>query len=90
MIGKSKRPHSFPKYTLDLAQHVTYRHNAKAWMTGEIFVEFLNKLNNKMKLQDRNILLFGIYNFNASPPYSQEPTQYNLQENDPEFDKYFE
>ena len=27
-------------------------------MTSEIFVEFLNKLNNKMKLQDRNILLF--------------------------------
>ena len=57
VIGKSKRPHSFPWYTLDLAQHVTYRSNSKAWMTSEIPVEFLNQLNNKMKLQNRHILM---------------------------------
>ena len=58
VIGRSKKLHSFPKYMSDLEQHVTYRSNTKAWMTSEIFIEFLNKLNNKMKLQDRKILMF--------------------------------
>ena len=35
-----------------------YRNNQHAWMTTEIFVEFLNALNNKMKHQKRHILLF--------------------------------
>ena len=39
-----------------LEQHVTYRNNSKAWMTSDIFMEFLNKLN-KMKLQGRHIIM---------------------------------
>ena len=58
IIGKLKKPHSFLTYSSDLGLHVTYRSKSKAWMTSEIFVEFLNKLNNKMRLQNRNILLF--------------------------------
>ena len=57
IIGKSKCPHSFPKYTSELEHHIIYRSNAKGWMTRDIFIEFLNKLNNKMKLQCRKILL---------------------------------
>ena len=34
-----------------------YRNNQKAWVTTEIFVEFLNALNNKMKCHGRHILL---------------------------------
>ena len=58
IISKAKKLHSFPKYISDLARHVTCRNNTKARITIEIFVEFLKKLNNKMKLQDRNILMF--------------------------------
>ena len=58
MIGKAKRPHSFPKYSSDLEQHITYRHNKRGWMTTDIFIEFLNSLNNKMKRQNRHILMF--------------------------------
>ena len=57
IIGKSKRLHSFPRYTSALEQYVTYRSNSKAWMTGDIFMEFLNKLNKKIKLQGRHIIM---------------------------------
>ena len=50
VIGKSNKPHSFPRYNSDFERHVTYRSNSKAGMTSEILVEFLNKLNNKIKL----------------------------------------
>ena len=58
VIGKSKRPHSFPKYNSDLSHHVTYRSNKHGWMTTAIFTEFLNSLNNKMKHQGWHILMF--------------------------------
>ena len=56
VIGKSKCPHSFPKYNSDLDQHVTYRSNKCGWMTTPIFTEFLNSLNNKMWRQDHQIM----------------------------------
>ena len=37
---------------------VTYRSNKHGWMTTPIFTEFLNSLNNKMKWQNRHILMF--------------------------------
>ena len=48
IIGKAKKPHSFPKYNSDLVQHITYRHDKHGWMTTGIFTDFLNALNNKM------------------------------------------
>ena len=58
IIGNSKRPTSFPRYNKDLAKHIEYRGNKKGWMTGEIFLEFLNALNNKMICKKRKRLLF--------------------------------
>ena len=58
VIGKSKHPHSFPRNTSDLEQHVTYRHNKRGWMTTPIFTEFLNSLNNRMRHQGRKIFMF--------------------------------
>ena len=58
VIGKAKRPHSFPKYNSDLSHHVTYRSNKRGWMTTAIFTEFLNLLNNKMKCQGWQVLMF--------------------------------
>ena len=43
-----------------------YRNNQCAWMTTEIFVEFLNALNNKMKHKKHCILLF-LDNFPSHP-----------------------
>ena len=55
IIGQNKHPHSMPKPAPRL---FVYRSNQKAWVTTEIFVEFLNALNNKMKCKGRHILLF--------------------------------
>ena len=61
IIGKSKRPHSFPKKKAVLAnfnKFVTYRNNRKGWQTSQLFTEFLHTFNNKFKLQNRHVLLF--------------------------------
>ena len=57
VIGKSAKPWSFPKDTSDLFSHVQNKHNKKAWMNRDIFTEYLNRSNNKMKLQKCNTLL---------------------------------
>ena len=55
IIRKSAKPDSFPK---PFPKCFMFRsNNARGWMTTEIFVEFLNYLNNKMKRQNRNIIL---------------------------------
>lgn len=51
--------HSFPKNASDYHHHAfKYRFNKKAWMTTEIFKEYVNWLNNKMIVQQQKILLF--------------------------------
>ena len=52
---ESKHPTSMPK---PAPTSFKYTNNQWAWMTSEIFVEFLNALNNKMKMQKHHILLF--------------------------------
>jgi hypothetical protein len=37
---------------------VVYRHNSTAWMTEEIFTEWLLSINNHYKHESRHILLF--------------------------------
>ncbi|GFR60964.1 tigger transposable element-derived protein 3-like [Elysia marginata] len=55
VIGKSKQPRSFPK---DLSKlPVRYRNPANAWMTGFLFKEWLYEWDNKLKIQDRRVLL---------------------------------
>lgn len=56
VVGRAKKPHSFPKNGPPANQFI-YRHNSRGWMTSEIFIEFLNWLNNMMMTQRRKILL---------------------------------
>ena len=37
---------------------IQYTHNKKAWMTAELFKNWLQKLNNKFKRENRKIILF--------------------------------
>lgn len=57
LIGKAGNPRCFKN--IDPKQlPVTYRHNKKAWMTRDLFTEWLNKFNAKMKRERRKVLLF--------------------------------
>lgn len=56
IIGKSKQPMCFKNIKPDKLG-VDYEANPHSWMTGEIFREWLQTLNNKMALQQRKILL---------------------------------
>ena len=67
VIGKSKRPRCFPKNFTSSTLPVHYHHNKKAWMTCSIFQSWLERLNTKMKADNRKILLF-IDNCSAHPP----------------------
>ncbi|XP_033739339.1 tigger transposable element-derived protein 4-like [Pecten maximus] len=37
---------------------LTWRANKKAWMTGQLFTEWVSELDRRMRLSRRNILLF--------------------------------
>lgn len=57
IIGHSANPRCFRG--LNPAQlGVDYYFNKKAWMTAVIFIDWLRKLNNKFRAQNRKILLF--------------------------------
>ncbi len=57
VIGKSKDPRCFQKINrANLPAY--YRSNAKGWMTGVIFREWLNKLDRHYRGEKRHILLF--------------------------------
>ena len=56
VIGKSARPRCFPR-NWDVQQLVTYRNNTKAWMTAELFGDFLRSFYSGMRAQDRHVLL---------------------------------
>jgi hypothetical protein len=55
VIGKSKQPRCFRNTKL---LRCTYCHNKTAWMTCEIFQEFLVSLDRRMASKSRKILLF--------------------------------
>ena len=57
VIGKAANPRCFRGVDKALIP-VTYRSNRKAWMTGVLFSEWLERLNAKVKAQKRNILMF--------------------------------
>ena len=57
VIRKSRSPRCFGKMNVKHLP-VIYKHNKKAWMTSEIFLDWVNILNNKMKKEKRNVLLF--------------------------------
>ncbi|GFR71413.1 tigger transposable element-derived protein 6 [Elysia marginata] len=57
VIGKSARPRAFGSLNIsDLP--VIYKNLRKAWMTTEIFTHWLMGFNEKMKQQNRHVLLF--------------------------------
>ena len=61
IIGKAKRPHSFPKKRSDLQRfnsYITYKANKKGWQTSELFLEFLKQFNNKVRMHNRHVLMF--------------------------------
>lgn len=63
VIGKSKNPRCFKGIkSLD----VDYEFNKKAWMTSEIYIKWLLKLDKKFGSQNRKILLF-VDNCTAHP-----------------------
>ena len=66
VIGHSARPRCFKGLASTLCLPVTHSSNKKAWMTGDLFQQWLDKLNSKMKAESRSILLF-IDNCSAHP-----------------------
>ena len=58
VIGKSKSPHCFGGLKDKQKPHgVPYYANKKAWMTSEIMDDILASLNQRLKREDRHILL---------------------------------
>ncbi|XP_008189539.1 tigger transposable element-derived protein 4-like [Acyrthosiphon pisum] len=55
LIGKAAKPRCFKGIR---SFPITYRSNKKAWMTTELFNEWLFSLNEDMKKQERKMLLF--------------------------------
>lgn len=55
IIGKSAKPRCFKNVR---SFPIPYRANQKAWMTNDLFVEWLKLLNSDMERQKRKILLF--------------------------------
>lgn len=55
LIGKSAKPRCFKGIK---SFPMTYRFNRKAWMTTNLFQEWLLDLDNQMKKQKRKVLLF--------------------------------
>ena len=57
VIGKSKKPQCF--YGFEVASlGFDYDFSKKAWMTTSIFTTWLNQLNNRMRFEQRRILMF--------------------------------
>ena len=57
IIDKSEKPRCFKHVDLRNLP-VNWRSNKRSWMTSYIFEEWLNKFNEKMKSEKRNVLLF--------------------------------
>lgn len=56
IIGKSQKPRCFKNVNIDHLG-VTYRWNSKAWMTGELFNEWVRKFDLVMRSARRQVLL---------------------------------
>ena len=54
MIGKSKSPRCFSGIK---SLPLEYSANAKAWMTGELFCQWLEKWNIKLSCKNRHVLI---------------------------------
>ena len=60
MIGKAKYPSAFRKEKISIESlPVAWRSNQNAWMTSCIFFNWATDLNDEMKKNKRNIILFA-------------------------------
>ena len=59
LIGKSARPRAFGR-TWNLNLYVKYRHNAKAWMTGALFLAWLEAFNAEMAVRKKKAILLRV------------------------------
>ncbi|GFX45142.1 tigger transposable element-derived protein 6 [Trichonephila clavipes] len=75
IIGKSANPRCFKGIN---SFPTKYRSNKKAWMTTELFNEWLVQLNSDMKREKRHILLFldNCTVHNNAPPLSNVKLQF--------------
>ncbi|GFW05436.1 tigger transposable element-derived protein 6 [Trichonephila clavipes] len=75
VIGKSAKPRCFNGIN---SFPIKYRSNKKAWMTTELFNEWLVSLNSDMKREKRHILLFldNCTVHNNAPPLSNVKLQF--------------
>jgi hypothetical protein len=55
VIGKSQMPRAFNK---QLPRRIIWKANSKTWMTGTIFLEYLQKFNAKMQIKNGKALIF--------------------------------
>ncbi|ODM88784.1 Tigger transposable element-derived protein 6 [Orchesella cincta] len=72
VIGKSAKPRCFSAIKNLASLPVTYRSNKSAWMTSQIFEEWLRTLDRDMRLQNRKILLL----IDSCPPHVAAVTQF--------------
>ena len=57
VIGRSAKPHCFRNR--DISQlPIVWKHNKKAWMTTELFLDWLKTFDKKMHKENRKVLLF--------------------------------
>ena len=56
ILGKSSQPRCFSKYDMD-THDILYGSNKAAWMTKDLFSEWLSQINNIMIASNRTILL---------------------------------
>jgi hypothetical protein len=54
VIGKSQMPRAFNK---QLPCRVIWKANSKAWMTRTIFLEYLQKFNAKIEIENRKAFI---------------------------------
>ncbi|GFY30668.1 tigger transposable element-derived protein 6 [Trichonephila clavipes] len=78
VIGKSAKPRCFKGIN---SFPTKYRSNKKAWMTSELFNEWLVQLNSDMKKEKQHILLFldNCTVHNNAPPLSNVKLQFSSQ-----------
>lgn len=74
VIGKAARPQCFRQLNMNRLP-ITYRHNPKAWMRGDIFSEWLDSLNREMRQRNKKILLLVD---NAGPHGKTPPDLSNI------------
>ncbi|XP_037776968.1 tigger transposable element-derived protein 4-like [Penaeus monodon] len=66
IIGRCEKPHCF-KWINTKVLPIIWKSNKRAWMTAALFKEWLEKFNEKMRRQKRNVILF-LDNATCYPP----------------------